>query len=42
MWNKAKAILLASNQEVNSLYGYKDKSLLFNYNKVHLYIINDR
>lgn len=33
MWNKAKAILLASNQEVNSLYGYKDKSLLFNYNK---------
>lgn len=33
MWNKAKAILLASNQETNSLYGYKDKSLLFNYNK---------
>lgn len=33
MWNKAKVILLANNQEVNSLYGYKDKSLLFNYNK---------
>ena len=33
MWNKPKVILLASNQEVNSLYGYKDKSLLFNYNK---------
>jgi len=33
MYNKCKAILIASNQEQNSLYGYKDKSLLFGYNK---------
>lgn len=33
MWNKAKAILLTSNQEVNSLYDYNNKDLLFHYNK---------